>query len=946
MIREHILGLAAAQCAVFISYRRSDASAQAGRLHAHLVHIFGEGVIFFDTDGVQGGDVWPDRLKRALASARVVLVLLGKRWLQAADEHHRRRIDDYHDWVRQEIRTALGSQQKEVIPVLVDGGALPHVSALPRDIARLTVHQPLPLAHKYFKAHVASIVERLCFLGIQPLHHCVADSAGDVQPTLESQETGLQKQRGGRQPKRPPHAAPTIERVRVHAFAMPVNILGRTSVFKELRRTLKTGNAKSTRSQASLVAITALGGVGKSTIAYELWRTSAAPFEQSFWFSFYDIRTRDEETFLERTAEKLGVLGPHAPKEAEDRLATLAHLIARRLGTKPTLLVLDGLEVVQYQDETHSRSYGRLMDSYPHLRSLLTELCTQETSRVLVTTRIPLWDFKGCAGYVEYPLDVLDDEAATSLLRSLGTRGTPAEVRACATAFRGHALSLRAAGLFSEKYHVSAKTLLDEVVSNAGVFRETPEGEKVARIVNEIRDRLTAGQEHFLKMIGIHRRSVDENDFGVVIEGWQSHKDADKARREIIMPLVALGLVDILESAAGPPLRYTAHALMKFVYATWFGRREEREAAHGMWARAAVGSPDRVFAANAPAALLETYVTAVEDYLAAGQPDVAWALYEQGQVHNEMHERGHMGAMREVMTSFAAHFEAGWDPELEVRETVYRCLKTTSHHLARRSDRDRYALLEFETISKNPERRTEAHLLYAQALAHAGRVDEALAHLKARQSLSAAGIDPECTLIEAEVWKISGDSDKMMALLATLGDRVRWSEEWERHRRALVNEGLISREEYQAVLDRVNNQLNNHVPRSHLSLLLGQAITCSARLGRVEMAVEFERRLHEIRRAQGLHCKPSLEILIASGQAQRVLTLLEVETTDEDDSGVQEALRRLAWRARAHARLSNVEEANAAITAASNLMTGSSCHRFAEEFRMAKRELSQRAPAG
>ena len=44
---------------VFISYWRSDARAQAGRLAAELKRRFGEERVFFDTENIPGGEAFP-----------------------------------------------------------------------------------------------------------------------------------------------------------------------------------------------------------------------------------------------------------------------------------------------------------------------------------------------------------------------------------------------------------------------------------------------------------------------------------------------------------------------------------------------------------------------------------------------------------------------------------------------------------------------------------------------------------------------------------------------------------------------------------------------------------------------------------------------------------------------------------------------------------------------
>jgi len=112
-IKEHSMGTPLA----FISYRRADASQAAQGLHVQLRDRFGPSRIFMDVGAISVGDVWPDRLRRALEKATVLLVVIGPGWLTAADRFGRRRLDQPVDWVRSEILYAIESR-KRIFPLL------------------------------------------------------------------------------------------------------------------------------------------------------------------------------------------------------------------------------------------------------------------------------------------------------------------------------------------------------------------------------------------------------------------------------------------------------------------------------------------------------------------------------------------------------------------------------------------------------------------------------------------------------------------------------------------------------------------------------------------------------------------------------------------------------------------------------------------------------------
>ena len=70
---------------IFISYRRAD-TAHAGRLCADLKLYFGDDQIFMDVEGIQGGQDFVRVIEARLASAKVLLAVIGPRWLQALTE--------------------------------------------------------------------------------------------------------------------------------------------------------------------------------------------------------------------------------------------------------------------------------------------------------------------------------------------------------------------------------------------------------------------------------------------------------------------------------------------------------------------------------------------------------------------------------------------------------------------------------------------------------------------------------------------------------------------------------------------------------------------------------------------------------------------------------------------------------------------------------------------
>jgi len=129
---------------VFISYRRMDSQAEAGRLFDRLEEALGRDRVFKDVDSIRPGENFPEVIARSLRETEVVLVLIGPRWLLVRGDDGQRRLDDPEDFVRLEVEAALASP-KRVIPVLVGGAAMPSPDELPETLRPLVQRNAMHL---------------------------------------------------------------------------------------------------------------------------------------------------------------------------------------------------------------------------------------------------------------------------------------------------------------------------------------------------------------------------------------------------------------------------------------------------------------------------------------------------------------------------------------------------------------------------------------------------------------------------------------------------------------------------------------------------------------------------------------------------------------------------------------------------------------------------------
>ncbi|HEU5470189.1 MAG TPA: toll/interleukin-1 receptor domain-containing protein [Actinophytocola sp.] len=148
---------------VFVSYRSDDNPYVAAQLHTVLGVRFGRHRVFRDCDSMRPGQVYPDSIRAALASCRVLVVVIGPGWLTATAGSGRRRLDDTRDWVRRELKFAFG-HKVPVVPVLLDGAAPPAPGELPDDIRQLGLTQAHRVRHRQLRTDLDALVEHLTAL--------------------------------------------------------------------------------------------------------------------------------------------------------------------------------------------------------------------------------------------------------------------------------------------------------------------------------------------------------------------------------------------------------------------------------------------------------------------------------------------------------------------------------------------------------------------------------------------------------------------------------------------------------------------------------------------------------------------------------------------------------------------------------------------------------------
>lgn len=148
-------------CRIFLNYRRDVDFHPAQRIFERLETEFGRDNLFMDIEGyIKPGDDFAQKLRETIATCDVLLVVIGRGWIEARDRDGKRRLDSTSDFVRIEIVSAL-AQDKRVIPVLVDNATIPHQDLLPDPLKKLVGRHAVQLSNERFSVDCNRLMSQL-----------------------------------------------------------------------------------------------------------------------------------------------------------------------------------------------------------------------------------------------------------------------------------------------------------------------------------------------------------------------------------------------------------------------------------------------------------------------------------------------------------------------------------------------------------------------------------------------------------------------------------------------------------------------------------------------------------------------------------------------------------------------------------------------------------------
>ena len=140
---------------IFISYRRNESAGHAGRLFDRLTARYGEDRVFMDVDTLGPSEHFATRIEKAIATADVMLVLIGPTWATQTD-----RLARPDDFIRREIAAALRIDCR-LIPVCLDGAAIPDAASLPEELRPLVANEGAVLRHGEFTRDADHLADSL-----------------------------------------------------------------------------------------------------------------------------------------------------------------------------------------------------------------------------------------------------------------------------------------------------------------------------------------------------------------------------------------------------------------------------------------------------------------------------------------------------------------------------------------------------------------------------------------------------------------------------------------------------------------------------------------------------------------------------------------------------------------------------------------------------------------
>ena len=395
---------------IFISYSHKDEEWK-DRLVTHLGVL--HNLEIWDDRRIAGGDDWLPEIEKAINKTQIAVLMISANFLTSKFI------------LGKEIPALMQRRQKDnlrVMPMIVKPCAWQTVDWLSPINARPKDGRPLSGGNEHqidtdFAAFATEIYELL--------------KRVPEQPAIEGEQISI-----------PPRKIETTK--------LPVTSVELFGREKELALLDNAWDNPKTR----ILSFVAWGGVGKSALI-NAWLNKIEEnhykhAELVYGWSFYSQGTKEKgqssaDGFINDAIKWFGHIGD-IPTSQFERARLLSDLIVRQ----KTLLILDGLEPLQYPP---GEMHGFLKDK--SMPPLLKNLVRNMNGLCIITSRCQVEDLNATEGMLSHTheLEHLSDEAGMAVLKSHDLKGTDEEFKQTSREFKGHALALHLAGGYLKAYH-------------------------------------------------------------------------------------------------------------------------------------------------------------------------------------------------------------------------------------------------------------------------------------------------------------------------------------------------------------------------------------------------------------------------------------------------------------------------------------------------------------
>ena len=334
-----------------------------------------------------------------------------------------------------------------------------------------------------------------------------------------------------------------------------------------------------------VLTFVALGGEGKTSLvakwaadlAHRGWPGCEAVFAWSFYHQGSDEKTADSsDLFLN---EALTVFGDPALANSAQGAFDKGRRLAQLVGERRALLILDGLEPLQYAPASPTR--GELKDA--GLAALLKGLAANNHGLCVITTRYSIPDLRAYwqTTAPQTPLARLSKAAGVALLQSLGVKGKQPEFETLVEDVQGHALTLNLLGSYLHEAHAGDIRKRDLVQLGEA---DAEQGGHAFRVMDayvtwferEGEDQGKKGKRALavLRLLGLFDRPATADCFAALLKApaipglTEALVGTSEAQRNLVFSrLESARLLTVNRNAAGALLALDAHPLMRDYFA-------------------------------------------------------------------------------------------------------------------------------------------------------------------------------------------------------------------------------------------------------------------------------------------------------------------------------------------------------------------------------------------